>query len=113
MAKKNNNNETENLPVATSALGDAELSTNSTAPVSKKNAKKGKNDKNKKPNIFVRIGKSFKEMFSEMKKVTWADGKNVLSSTLVVLGVVFIFFIGILGIDSGLSALLNLLITKG
>ena len=106
MAKKNNKREQANPMIDDTALTNVEQS----APVSKKNAKNSKDNKNKKPNIFVRIGHSFKEMFSEMKKVTWADGKTVVSSTLVVLGVVFIFFIGILGIDSGLSALLGLLL---
>ena len=111
MAKKNKNK--DNVAVATGeALGEANLSTADNAPVPKKNsnnnAKGGKN--NKKPNIFVRMGRSIKEMFSELKKITWADGKNVLSSTLVVLGVVFIFFVCLLGIDAGLSALLDLLL---
>ena len=111
MAKKKKNNSTEvvegSAPV--DALGGADLATTN-APVAKPKKGNAKADKNKKPNVFVRIGRSFKGMFAEMKHVTWPEGKTVLSSTLVVLGVVFIFFIGLLGIDSGLSALLNLLL---
>lgn len=101
------NNSQVNAPI-NDALGNADLSTTN-KPVPKKNAN-NKDKKDKKPNIFARIGRSFKEMFSEMKKVTWADGKTVVASTFVVLGVVFIFFICLLGIDSGLAALLNLLL---
>ena len=37
-----------------------------------------KTNKNKKPNIFVRMGRKIKEIFSELKKVTWPSFKTVL-----------------------------------
>ena len=44
---------------------------------------------NKKPNFFVRTGKRlakwFREMKSELKKVVWPSGKQLLNNTLVVL----------------------------
>ena len=49
---------------------------------------------NKKPNFFVRTGKKiakwFREMKSELKKVVWPSGKQLLNNTLVVLATVLI-----------------------
>lgn len=61
-----------------------------------KKAKKAKSAE-KKPNIFVRMGRAIKRFvkgfFSEGKKIIWTDGKTVLKNTGVVLGV--IVFIGV------------------
>jgi preprotein translocase subunit SecE len=40
---------------------------------------------NKKPNVFARIARWFREMRSELKKVVWPDGKKVLKNTLTVI----------------------------
>lgn len=49
---------------------------------------------NKKPNIFVRAGRRFtkwiREMRSELKKVVWPSGKQLLNNTLIVLAAVLI-----------------------
>lgn len=49
---------------------------------------------NKKPNFFVRavrgIAKWFREMKSEMKKVVWPSGKQLVNNTLIVLAAVLI-----------------------
>ena len=49
---------------------------------------------NKKPNFFVRTGtkfaKWFREMKSELKKVVWTSGKQLVNNTLVVLAAVLI-----------------------
>lgn len=49
---------------------------------------------NKKPNFFVRTGRSlsrwFREMKSELKKVVWPSGSQLLNNTLVVLGAVLV-----------------------
>ncbi len=49
---------------------------------------------NKKPNFFVRTGrrisKWFREMKSELKKVVWPSGKQLLNNTLIVLSAVII-----------------------
>ena len=46
-------------------------------------------NKDKKPNIFKRIGKRvgryFRECTSEMKKVTWLSRKETVKSSLIVL----------------------------
>lgn len=76
-----------------------------------KKEKKEKN-KNKKPNWFVRscrwIGKKFKEMWSELKKVTWPTFPKVVKQTAVVLGVILLFLVVITGLDIGFTALLSL-----
>lgn len=71
-------------------------------------------DKNKKakksgkPNFFVRIWKKLREVFSELKKVTWPTFGKVVKQTGVVIVVVLIFLIVISLMDVGLTALLNL-----
>ena len=49
---------------------------------------------NKKPNFFVRTGRAiskwFREMKSELKKVVWPSGKQLVNNTLVVLAAVLV-----------------------
>ena len=49
---------------------------------------------NKKPNFFVRTGRTiskwFREMKSELKKVVWPSGKQLVNNTLVVLAAVLV-----------------------
>ena len=69
-----------------------------------------KNDnKVKKPNIFVRMGRKLKETFSELKRVTWPTFPKVVKATCVVLVVVAIFTVVITAINYGLQELLNLI----
>ena len=70
-----------------------------------------KTKKNKKPNIFKRIGSKIKDVFSELKKVSWPTFPKILKQTGIVIAVVLIFLVVITAFDSGLLALLNL-ITK-
>lgn len=67
----------------------------------------------KKPNIFVRIGKKLKEVFSELKRVTWPTFPKVVKSTCVVLVVVLVFTLVVTGINQGLQALLDLITGLG
>lgn len=62
------------------------------------------NVKEKKPNIFKRMGKYFKSLRSEMKKVYWPTKKQLISSTVSV--VVFCIIIGVI------IALLDMLVGK-
>ncbi len=73
----------------------------------KADAKKSK--KNKKPNVFKRMGKKLKEVFSEIKKVTWPSPKTVVKQTAIVLGVVLCFAVVITLMDLGLGELLKLI----
>ncbi len=69
--------------------------------------------KNKKPNIFVRIGKKLKEVFSEIKKVSWPSFGKVVKQTSIVIGVVLAFLVVLTLMDFGLSYLLDLLTSIG
>lgn len=73
----------------------------------KKTAKASKSDK---PNIFKRMWKGLKGVISELKKVTWPKGKDVVKSTAVVLVVVVVFFVVLFGIDYVLSGLSHLVV---
>lgn len=73
---------------------------------------KGKKDgkDNKFVLFFKRIGTGFKGIISELKKVSWPTFGKVMAQSGVVL-VVVLFFLVVLGaFDSGLTALLKLLI---
>ena len=60
---------------------------------------------NKKPNIFVRMGTGlsrwFREMKSELKKVVWPSGKQLVNNTIV--GIIVCLF------DLGAGELIGLL----
>jgi len=64
---------------------------------------------NKKPNIFVRMGTGlsrwFREMKSELKKVVWPSGKQLVNNTVAVLivGIIVCLF------DLGAGELIGLL----
>ena len=74
-----------------------------------KEAKKVKKDKSgKKPNIFKRMGAKIKDVFSELKKVTWPTFPKVVKQTGVVLLVVVCFLVVITAFDFGLFKLLGL-----
>ena len=58
---------------------------------------------NKKPNFFVRTAsrtaKWFREMKSELKKVVWPSGQQLLNNTLIVLGAVVVVGLILFGFD--------------
>lgn len=64
----------------------------------------------KKPNIFVRMGRGIKRFvkgfFSEGKKIIWADGKTVLKNTGIVLAVIVFIGIFVWLFDFGVEKLL-------
>lgn len=63
----------------------------------------------KKPNFLVRAGRKIKEVFSELKRVTWPTFPKVVKATCVVLVVVIVFLVVVTGINYGLNELLRLL----
>ena len=67
----------------------------------------------KKPNIFVRMGRKIKEVFSELKKVTWPSFGKVVKASGVVIAVVVAFLIVFTAINYGLNTLLGLLTDIG
>ena len=61
-------------------------------------------------NFFKGIGKSFKNMYHELKKVTWPTRKELLNYSVVVF--VFLIVMGVIigVIDTGAGALINLIV---
>ncbi len=74
----------------------------------KEKEKKSKN-KEKKPGFFKKIGTKIKDVFSELKKVSWPKFSKIVKQTGVVLVVVLAFLIVITAFDFGLQELLVLL----
>lgn len=64
--------------------------------------------KDKKPGFFRRLGAKIKDVFSELKKVSWPTFPKVVKQTGVVLLVVLVFLIVITAFDFGLLNLLKL-----
>lgn len=69
--------------------------------------------KDKKPNFFVRAGRKIKEVFSELKKVTWPTFPKILKATGIVIVVVLIFTVAVTIVDFGLGWLFELLTQWG
>ena len=71
----------------------------------------------KKENWFKRTGKAIgrkcKEIWQELKKVTWPKFGVMLKQTGVVFAVVLFFLVVLTAFDFGLSALLELLVSIG
>jgi preprotein translocase SecE subunit len=71
-----------------------------------------KTNKNKKPNFFKRVGSKIKDIFSELKKVSWPTFAKVLKQTGIVIAVVLLFLVVITAFDAGLLELLKLITNK-
>ena len=54
----------------------------------KKDSKKA--EKNDKPGFFARVGKWFRDMKSELKKVQWPTKKQTVNNTLIVIACVIV-----------------------
>ena len=52
-----------------------------------------------KPGFFKRIGKWFREMRSELKKVVWPTRKQLINNTVVSVVVMLISALGVWGFD--------------
>ena len=64
----------------------------------------------KKPGFFKRIGKWFREMKSELKKVVWPTGKQTANNTLVAVVVMLVSAVVLWGFDSAAQAAVRALI---
>ncbi len=64
-----------------------------------------------KPGFFKRIGKWFREMKSELKKVVWPTGKQLVKNSGIALGVMVISGIAIWGFDELAQLLIKALLT--
>ena len=70
---------------------------------------------NNKPSFFARIGKWFREMRSELKKVVWPSRKQLINNTLIVLGAVLVVGVIVYAFDwiaGNAVSLLRGIITK-
>ena len=65
----------------------------------------------KKPNIFARIAKWFREMRSELKKVLWPTPKQIVNNTAISIFFMVVAAIVIWGFDEIASMAINALIT--
>ncbi len=65
--------------------------------------------KDKKPNIFAKIAKYFRECKAEIKKITWPAPKTVFKNFGVVLVIMVIMGLFVFALDRGLFALLGLI----
>ena len=63
-------------------------------------------------NFFVKIGVAFKNMWHELKKVTWPTKDKLINYTIIVV-LMMIFLMVIIGLlDMGASALVNLIMSS-
>ena len=79
----------------------------------KKEGRAKAKDKDKKPNIFVRLGRRLKGTFSELKRVTWPSFGKAVKATGIVLVIVLIFTVLVTAVNYGLAELLELITTLG
>ncbi|MBE5754915.1 MAG: preprotein translocase subunit SecE [Clostridiales bacterium] len=84
-----------------------EFTKNSENTEKQKEVKKAK--KNKKPGFFAKIGAKIKDIFAELKKVSWPSFGKVIKQTGVVIAVVVVFLVILTAFDFGLSELLKLI----
>jgi len=64
-----------------------------------------------KPGFFKRVGKWFREMKSELKKVIWPAPKALANNTLVALGMMLVSAVVIWGFDELATMLVQALFT--
>lgn len=69
--------------------------------------KSAKSEKSKKPSIFRRIGKYFRDTKGEFKKIVWPTFPSVVRNTLVTLAVCVLLGVLICLVDAGLGALIT------
>ena len=69
-----------------------------------------KKDENAKLGLFKRIGKWFREMRSELKKVIWPTGKQLTNNTVVSVVVILVSALGLWVFDLLAGSLVNGLI---
>ncbi len=77
----------------------------------KKSADKPAKDKDKKPGVFSRIARWFKELKAELKKVSWPTWKQTMNNTWVVIACVIIVGVCIWVFDAVASGVVSALIS--
>lgn len=89
---------------STVATGDFVATENAKQQKDVKKTKK----KDKKPGFFKKLGSKIKDIFSELKKVSWPTFPKIVKQTGIVLVVVLLFLVVISAFDFGLLKLLQL-----
>ena len=113
MAKNKVKNAKDNSEIAPVNESDEVLTVVKTKPTKEDKAKlkQDKNKKNKKKAKEVKPRRNYlKEVFSELKKVSWPTFKHTLKQTGTVIVVVAIFMVVVLGIDVFLAWLMSLIV---
>lgn len=67
-------------------------------------------EKEKKPGFFAKMGRSFRDMRGELKKVVWPSKKQIVNNTAIVIGFVAIAGVFLGGLDAILSLLVRLVL---
>ena len=67
----------------------------------------------KKKNIFSKAASFFRSCIGEIKKITWPTPKNTTKNFFIVVVVILVAVLFIYGLDRGLYALLNLVMSTG
>ena len=107
--KKNKMVAAEGL-VSNAPLKNADFSNDNSSAKDIKPNKGQKNKKgDKKPSVGKRMRRAFKEMFSELKKVSWPTAKKTASMFGIVIVVVLFFLVLISAFDYGIMQLIKLL----
>ena len=78
-------------------------------PSAPKADKAKKDDKKSKPGVFARIGRWFRELKIELKKVVWPTGKQTVNNTLIVIACVIVVGIFIWLFDAVAGGLIQAL----
>lgn len=60
-------------------------------------------------NFFGRIGKQFRDIKSEMKKIVWPTRSQIINNTVVVIAVSLIAAVFIFGVDTVFGLVLQLI----
>lgn len=74
----------------------------------KDSAKDVQKGKPKSKNIFARVGRSFRDLRGEVKKVVWPSKKQIINNTIVVIVIVVLSAVVIGGFDTLFGLLLKL-----
>ena len=67
----------------------------------------------KKKSALSKVGTFFRSCIGEIKKITWPTPANTTKNFLIVCGVILVAGLVIYGLDRGLYALLNLVMSTG
>lgn len=63
-------------------------------------------------NLGLKIGHAFKDMYAELKKVTWPTKQELINYTLVTLAFMAVFVV-VIGVQDSISAMLVKWLTNG